>query len=80
VSINAEVERIYGGRKHYVKMHFVVDIRTKEVVAMDVATDGIHDSKVLPSLMMDAQDIEILLRLVWMDRTIQGKHIGFSRE
>jgi len=48
------VERVYGRRKRYVKIHFAVDVRTREVVAMDVTTDDMHDSEVLPSLIMDA--------------------------
>lgn len=47
------MERIYG-RKHYVKIRFAVDVRTKNIVAMDVASrrrliseacmDGVYDS------------------------------------
>ena len=46
--------RLYDGRKRHVKIHFAVDVKTKEVVAMDVTTDDIHDSKALPSIMADA--------------------------
>jgi len=48
------VERLYGEKKRYVKIHFAVDVRTKEVLAMDVTTDDTHDSEVLPNLIMDA--------------------------
>jgi hypothetical protein len=48
------VERMYGGRKRYIKIHFAVDVRTREVVAMDVTTDDVHDSEVLPNLIMNA--------------------------
>jgi len=48
------VERLYGKKKRYIKIHFAVDVRTKEVVAMEVTTDDVHDSEVLPSLMMNA--------------------------
>jgi hypothetical protein len=48
------VERLYGRKKRYVKIHFAVDVRTKEVLAMDVTTDDIHDSEVLPSLIANA--------------------------
>jgi len=48
------VERIYGGRKRYVEIHFAVDVKTKEILAMDVTTDGIHDSEALPSLITNA--------------------------
>jgi len=48
------VERIYGERKRYVKIHFAVDVKIKEILAMDVTTDNIHDSKALPSLITNA--------------------------
>jgi hypothetical protein len=48
------VERLYGKKKRYIKMHFAVDVRTKEVLAMEVTTDDVHDSEVLPSLIINA--------------------------
>jgi hypothetical protein len=48
------VERVYVRRKRYVKIHFTVDTNTKEVISMDVTTDDIHDSKVLPRPLKDA--------------------------
>jgi len=48
------VERLYGRKKRYIKIHFAVDVKTKEVIAMDVTTDDTHDSEVLPNLIMDA--------------------------
>jgi hypothetical protein len=48
------VERVYGRRKRYIKIHFTVDINTKEVISMDVTTDDVHDSEVLPRLLKDA--------------------------
>ena len=44
---------MYGRRKRYIKIHFVVDINTKEVISIDVTTDDIHDSEVLPRLLKD---------------------------
>jgi hypothetical protein len=48
------VERLYGRKKRYVKIHFAVDVKTKEVLAMYVTTDDTHDSKALPGLMANA--------------------------
>jgi hypothetical protein len=48
------VERTHGKRKRYVKIHFAIDVRTKEVLAMEVTADDKHDSEVLPNLIMDA--------------------------
>ena len=44
------VERLYGGKKRYIKIHFAVDVKTKEVLAVYVTTDSIHDSKALPRI------------------------------
>jgi len=48
------VEKFYGGKKRYVKIHFAVDVKRGEVVAMDVTTDDMHDSEVLPSIIANA--------------------------
>jgi len=48
------VERVYGRRKRHIKVHFAVDVKTREVLAMYVTTDDIHDSEALPSIMADA--------------------------
>jgi len=48
------VERVYGRKKRYVKIHFAVDVKTKEVLAMYVTTDDMHDSEVLPSIIANA--------------------------
>jgi hypothetical protein len=37
-------ERLYGGKRCYIKIHFAVDVKTKEVLAMNVTTDDIHNS------------------------------------
>jgi predicted PP-loop superfamily ATPase len=60
------IERVYGRRKRYIKIHFAVDVRTKEIVAMNVTTDDIHDSKVLPELMIDAS-MNRLIAEAYMD-------------
>jgi hypothetical protein len=54
------VERLYGRKKRYVKIHFAVDVRTKEVLAMEVTTDDAHDSEVLPSLMANASRYRLI--------------------
>jgi len=45
------VERRYGKKKRYVKIHLAVDVETKEALAMIVTTDGTHDSRVFPELL-----------------------------
>jgi len=50
------VERKHGKRKRYVKLHFAVDVETKEVVAMEVSTDDVHDVKAFPELVEEAEE------------------------
>jgi len=45
------VERKYGKKKRYVKIHLAVDVETKQALAMLVTTDGTHDSRVFPQLL-----------------------------
>jgi len=49
------VEREHGKKKRYIKVHFAVNVETKEVVAMEVTTDDAHDSKVFPKLLEEAE-------------------------
>jgi hypothetical protein len=48
------VERKHGKKKRYVKLHFAVDIESKEVVAMNISTDDMHDVKAFPGLLEEA--------------------------
>jgi len=48
-------ERKHGKRKRYVKLHFAVDVETKEVVAMEVSTDDVHDVKAFNGLLAKAE-------------------------
>ena len=45
------VERKYGNKKRYIKIHLAVDVETKQALAMIVTTDGTHDSRVFPQLL-----------------------------
>ena len=48
------VERKHGKKKRYVKLHFAVDVESKEVVAMMISTDDVHDVKAFPGLVGEA--------------------------
>ena len=50
------VERKHGKKKRYVKLHFAVDVETKEIVAMTVSTDDVHDVKAFPGLVKEANE------------------------
>ena len=49
------VERKHGKKKRYVKLHFAVDIETKEVVSLEISTDDVHDVKAFPGLVEEAE-------------------------
>jgi hypothetical protein len=49
------IERVHGKKKRYVKVHFAVNIETGEAVAMEVTMDDVHDSKVFPRLLEEAE-------------------------
>ena len=42
-------------KKHYIKIHFAVNVKSKEIVAIDITRDDIHDSKVFPKLLEESQ-------------------------
>ncbi|MEM4700389.1 MAG: transposase [Candidatus Nezhaarchaeales archaeon] len=48
---------MHGKKKRYIKIHFSVDVKTKEVLAMEVTTDDVHDLKALPALIKDASKL-----------------------
>jgi hypothetical protein len=50
------VERKHGKKKRYVKLHFAVDVETKEVVAMEVSTDDVHDVRAFQGLLEGAEE------------------------
>jgi hypothetical protein len=37
-------------RKGYLKIHIAVDVKSKEIISMQVTNEHVHDSKVLPEL------------------------------
>ena len=49
------IERQHGVNKKYLKLHFTVDVKTKEVVAMEVTTGERHDSTVAEKLVDQAE-------------------------
>jgi hypothetical protein len=38
------------------KLHFAVDVESKEVVAMDVSIDDMHNAKAFPGLLKEAEE------------------------
>ena len=58
------VTRVHGKKKRYIKIHFAVDVKTKEVLAMEVTTDDVHDSEALPALIKDASKLRRVSKAV----------------
>ncbi len=58
------VERVHGKKKRYVKIHFAVNVETKEAVAMEVTTDDVHDSQVFPNLLAEAEKGRRVLKVI----------------
>jgi len=48
------------------KIHFAIDIKTKEIVSMEVTIDEIHDSKVLKRLILKALNYKLIYK-AYMD-------------
>jgi len=57
------VERVHGKKRRYVKLHFAVNIESKEVVAMEVSTDDKHDVEALPGLVEGSERNVRVMRL-----------------
>ncbi|GIU71749.1 MAG: IS5 family transposase [Candidatus Nitrosocaldaceae archaeon] len=47
------IERKHGIKKHYIKIHFAVNINTKEIIDMQITRDDITDSKAALDIMND---------------------------
>ncbi len=42
------------GKKGYLKIHFAVDIKTKEILALEVTDERVHDGKMMKKLVKHA--------------------------
>jgi len=56
--------------KRYIKIHFAVDVKTKEVLAMEVTTDDVHDSEAALRIPLSLGGF---LKPLWMEPTITLK-------
>jgi DDE family transposase len=45
------------GKKGYIKIHVDVNIRTKEVLALDVTDEKVHDGKIMEKLVENVLEI-----------------------
>jgi hypothetical protein len=66
--------------ERYVKIHFAVDARTKEIIAMDVTTDDVHDSEVLPGIMANASRHRAIIEAFMDGAYDSSKNYAYLRE
>ena len=50
------IRKVWRVKKGYLKIHFAVDIKTKQVVSMDVSSEKVHDGKRLKRLVNRAKE------------------------
>lgn len=50
------IRRVWKVKRGYLKIHFAVDVRTKQVVSMDVSSEKVHEGKRMKRLVKRAKD------------------------
>lgn len=77
------IRKVWKVKKGYLKIHFAVDIKTKQVVSMDVSSEKVHDGRRLKRLVNRAEE-NVRVKRVLADgaydsranfRFLAGKHI-----
>ena len=74
------IERKHGKKRHYVKLHFAVNVETHEVVAMEVSTDDSHDVEALPGLVEESGRSVRVSRLLGDGAYDSSRVYGFLEE
>lgn len=67
------MRRVWKVKKGYLKVHFAVNIKTKQVVSMDVSSEKVHDSKRLKRLVSRAKKNGVRVRRVLGDGAYDSK-------
>lgn len=67
------IRHVWKARKGYLKIHFAVNIKTKQVVSMDVSSEKVHDSKRLKRLVNRAEENGIRVKRVLADAAYDSK-------
>ncbi len=67
------IRRVWKARKGYLKIHFAVNIKTKQVVSMDVTSEKVHDSKRLKRLVNRARENGIRVKRLLGDGAYDSK-------
>jgi len=50
------------GKKGYIKIHIAVDIKTKEILALEVTDEKVHDSKMMKKLVKHVLNNNVIFR------------------
>jgi len=67
------MRHVWKVRKGYLKIHFAVNIKTKQVVSMDVSSEKVHDSRRLKRLVNRAKDNGVRVKRVLGDGAYDTK-------
>lgn len=67
------IRKTWKKKKGYLKIHFAVDIKTGQIVSMDVTSEKVHDSKRLKRLIKKARANGIRIRRVLGDGAYDSK-------
>jgi transposase len=62
-------------RKGYLKIHIAVDVKSKEIISMQVTNEHVHDSKVLPELVENIIKSNKIIGKLFADGAYDGNDI-----
>jgi hypothetical protein len=61
------IRKVWKVKRGYLKIHFAVDIKTKQVVSMDVSSEKVHDGRRLKRLVNRAEENGVRVKRVLAD-------------
>ena len=67
------IRRVWKVKKGYLKIHFAVDIKTGQVVSMDVSSEKVGDGKRLKRLVNRARENNVRVKRVLADGAFDSK-------
>ena len=67
------IRKVWKVKKGYLKIHFAVNIKTKQVVSMDVSSEKVHDGKRLKRLVSRAKKNGVRVKRALADGAYDSK-------
>ena len=66
-----------NNKMRYLKIHVIVNVKTKKILSMNIIDEHIHDSKILPELINDVikSDKKITIGNLFADGSYGGNEI-----